>query len=392
MDAHLYDASDGGVERQPEGPGGDDGTLAARSRRHQRQRRDRGGRRVTREVSRALQAKGGWHSVRDVRQSDNLTALISEIDEMRPFALTLNAFDKAYRENEEVVYGKGGQRRVNKAPTGAANTVVTIVASRNLSQRLTAVMEATFDAMKEKAIAPPQRLLAHRMVEEGAEGQEGCEISGRVELARVPVQLRVVAEAHHQTIAASWLNMSHLVRSLSFSAIPPTPKKPPPRRRPPRRRGPEADEGGEDPEDDDEPPPPDPEAARVAALHARVSNLDEGAHLHPLGGKAFHARALYAAYEHFIKVIPTTFALDSAGGELLLYQANNRINRRNGEAPSLHFSVDISPMRVEVREVHPSLTEFVTHLCAVLGGVFTTMGLIDGFFFYSTRALTKKTM
>ena len=46
----------------------------------------------------------------------------------------------------------------------------------------------------------------------------------------------------------------------------------------------------------------------------------------------------------------------------------------------------------EVREVHPSLTEFVTHLCAVLGGVFTTMGLIDGFFFYSTRALTKKTM
>ena len=59
LDAHLYDASDGGVERQPEGPGGDDGTLAARSRRHQRQRRDRGGRRVTREVSRALQAKGG---------------------------------------------------------------------------------------------------------------------------------------------------------------------------------------------------------------------------------------------------------------------------------------------------------------------------------------------
>ena len=83
---------------------------------------------------------------------------------------------------------------------------------------------------------------------------------------------------------------------------------------------------------------------------------------------------------------------DSGASELLLYQANNRINRRNGEAPSLHFSVDISPMRVEVREVHPSLTEFVTHLCAVLGGVFTTMGLIDGFFFYSTRALTKKTM
>ena len=111
-----------------------------------------------------------------------------------------------------------------------------------------------------------------------------------------------------------------------------------------------------------------------------------------MGGKAFHARALYAAYEHFIKVIPTTFALDSGGGELLLYQANNRINRRNGEAPALTFSVDISPMRVEVREVHPSLTEFVTHLCAVLGGVFTTMALIDGFFFYSTRALTKKTM
>ena len=49
-------------------------------------------------------------------------------------------------------------------------------------------------------------------------------------------------------------------------------------------------------------------------------------------------------------------------------------------------------MRVEVRETHPSLTAFLTHLYAVLGGVFTTMGLVDGFFFYSTRALTKKSI
>jgi len=47
-------------------------------------------------------------------------------------------------------------------------------------------------------------------------------------------------------------------------------------------------------------------------------------------------------------------------------------------------------MQVQVREVRQSLSAFLTQICAIIGGVFTVTGLLDGAFFHSSNALRRK--
>ena len=46
--------------------------------------------------------------------------------------------------------------------------------------------------------------------------------------------------------------------------------------------------------------------------------------------------------------------------------------------PGIYFVYEFSPLRSGIKETHLPLFELLTSLCAILGGVFTMMGLIDG--------------
>ena len=46
--------------------------------------------------------------------------------------------------------------------------------------------------------------------------------------------------------------------------------------------------------------------------------------------------------------------------------------------PGIYFVYEFSPLRSVIKETHLPLFELFTSLCAILGGVFTIMGLIDG--------------
>ncbi len=54
------------------------------------------------------------------------------------------------------------------------------------------------------------------------------------------------------------------------------------------------------------------------------------------------------------------------------------------------FMYDLSPMLVQMTEHRRSLTHFLTGVCAIVGGVFTVAGMLDGMLYHSTRALKKK--
>lgn len=54
------------------------------------------------------------------------------------------------------------------------------------------------------------------------------------------------------------------------------------------------------------------------------------------------------------------------------------------------FMYDLSPMMVQMTEHRRSLTHFLTGVCAIVGGVFTVAGMVDGMLYHSTRALKKK--
>lgn len=64
--------------------------------------------------------------------------------------------------------------------------------------------------------------------------------------------------------------------------------------------------------------------------------------------------------------------------------------RASPAAAGVFFMYDLSPMMVQMTEHRRSLTHFLTGVCAIVGGVFTVAGMLDGMLYHSTRALQKK--
>lgn len=54
------------------------------------------------------------------------------------------------------------------------------------------------------------------------------------------------------------------------------------------------------------------------------------------------------------------------------------------------FIYDLSPMLVRLTEYRHSFTHFLTNVCAIVGGVFTVAGMLDGMLYHSGRVLKKK--
>ena len=54
------------------------------------------------------------------------------------------------------------------------------------------------------------------------------------------------------------------------------------------------------------------------------------------------------------------------------------------------FNYDISPMLIINREERKSFTHFLTGVCAIVGGIFTVAGILDGFIYNAEKTLKKK--
>lgn len=60
------------------------------------------------------------------------------------------------------------------------------------------------------------------------------------------------------------------------------------------------------------------------------------------------------------------------------------------QLPGVFFFYDLSPIKVHITEEKQSLARFLTNLCAIIGGVFTVSGIIDGLIFHGQNAIAKK--
>ncbi|XP_064381837.1 endoplasmic reticulum-Golgi intermediate compartment protein 3-like [Halichondria panicea] len=101
-------------------------------------------------------------------------------------------------------------------------------------------------------------------------------------------------------------------------------------------------------------------------------------------------------YQYFIKVVPTIY--HKLSGELLRTNQFS-VTKHSKEAravaghsglPGVFFMYDLSPMMVQLTEHRRSFTHFLTGVCAIVGGVFTVAGMLDGMLYHSARALRKK--
>ena len=58
--------------------------------------------------------------------------------------------------------------------------------------------------------------------------------------------------------------------------------------------------------------------------------------------------------------------------------------------PGVFFIYDISPIMVKFTEKRGSRSYFLTSLCAIVGGVFTVAGIIDGILYQGGAMLTSR--
>lgn len=106
-------------------------------------------------------------------------------------------------------------------------------------------------------------------------------------------------------------------------------------------------------------------------------------------------------HQYFVKLVPTLYKAGTSSwstggsnnGEVHSYQFSvtehlRRIDLRTATAenlqgllPGVFFHYDLSPMRVRVEEKRRSFGHFLTRVCAIIGGVFTVMGLVDSLVF-----------
>ncbi|KAL0384482.1 UNVERIFIED_CONTAM: Endoplasmic reticulum-Golgi intermediate compartment protein 3 [Sesamum radiatum] len=58
--------------------------------------------------------------------------------------------------------------------------------------------------------------------------------------------------------------------------------------------------------------------------------------------------------------------------------------------PGVFFFYDLSPIKVTFTEAHTPFLHFLTHICAIVGGIFTVAGIVDSFVYHGQKAIRKK--
>eukprot|EP00741_Cyanophora_paradoxa_P022034 tig00021433_g21270.t1 len=118
--------------------------------------------------------------------------------------------------------------------------------------------------------------------------------------------------------------------------------------------------------------------------------------VNPLDGQKRIVSATSGMFQYFIKVVPTKY--QKADGKVI---STNQFafteHFRNIDAhgatrslPGVFFFYDLSPLMVQVSDSYRSFSQFLTSVCAIVGGVFTVAGIIDSFLFYGQRTIVKK--
>merc|ERR1712037_384872 len=95
--------------------------------------------------------------------------------------------------------------------------------------------------------------------------------------------------------------------------------------------------------------------------------------------------------EHYLKVVRTTYSFQKDRRlDMYQYTANGNNYQDGDSLPAAVFSYDISPMQVLIAEESESFAIFLTQICAIIGGVFTVTGLLDGIVYHGSATLKRK--
>lgn len=183
----------------------------------------------------------------------------------------------------------------------------------------------------------------------------GCQVSGHLMVNRVPGNFHIEAKSVNHNLNAAMTNLTHRVNHLSFGE--PISNLPPHMANTPFMR-------------------------KVKRVLKQVP--EEHKQFNPMDGKVYATSKYHQAYHHYIKVVSTHLNMGSSSqndvNSIVVYQMleqSQTVFYDEVNVPEARFSYDMSPMSVVVQKEGRKWYDYLTSLCAIIGGTFTTLGLID---------------
>ncbi|XP_039028492.1 protein disulfide isomerase-like 5-4 [Hibiscus syriacus] len=185
----------------------------------------------------------------------------------------------------------------------------------------------------------------------------GCRIEGYVRAKKVPGNLIISARSGAHSFDASRMNMSHVIRHLSFGKT---------------------------------------VSPQVLSDVKRLIPFLGRSH-DKLNDQSFiNHRDVDAnvTIEHYLQVVKTEVVTKKSSRDQRIVE-QYEYTAHSSLAQSLHIPVakvhfELSPMQVLITEDSKSFSHFITNVCAIIGGVFTVAGILDSVF-HNTIRLVRKT-
>jgi len=110
-----------------------------------------------------------------------------------------------------------------------------------------------------------------------------------------------------------------------------------------------------------------------------------------LAGETFVSQAKHVSHEHYLQTVLTTI---SPRGRFSLpfsvYEYTQHSHAVNEPLPKAKFHYQPSPMQIVVEEKRVPFYSFITSLMAIIGGVYSVMGIADGVLFNSIAVVRRK--
>jgi len=180
---------------------------------------------------------------------------------------------------------------------------------------------------------------------------EGCSLSGYMVVKRVPGNFHVSAHAHANLLSIFFpdrpMNLSHIVHSLSF---------------------------GEYSEDEFE--------------------LLEEAAINPLKATYKYVEADLPeakSYEYYIGIVPMVYTkLDGSVLNSFQYSANSNEILGRYAIPAIYFRYEFTPIVAHFTVKAKPFSHFIVQVCAIIGGVFTVLGIMNSMVNSTLKVMLKK--
>ena len=192
---------------------------------------------------------------------------------------------------------------------------------------------------------------------------EGCLMYGTLTVSRVPGSFRIIASSSSHSFNTLVMNVTHHVDKLVFGSTSKHMKE-----------------------------------VGTIGIEQRSSLYQTG----------FTMRQELSTLKHYLKVVPFDYIpLNGKVQRSYLYKANyneykpRKLEWFEGKAdaavetdvvPNAAFHYDISPVKVVMKEEAKTWASYVTGLCAVIGGIYTVIGLIDNVLYHGSNTILKKSL